>query len=533
MSNESETQPDHVIKEKVRTRIEADIDIQSDNKKKKPERLSVLYELYIDILGSLVPGLLIVILGGTTVVLALSSIHSLLYYEPLGAGFSFGGIKEIVASFHWEIATVILVSAYVLGAVFFRQDPKKPDARSALHVWLHAGAKDRAGLAVQPQIKLPDKFFIDTDVPTLWQKLCDWQKLVIRGFCTPLAELHRAELKSAAEAKQTSIPPKPILGQPRYLYRLLGFLFPESYTSLLKMDAQFPYLHLRCYLAFRGLTHLTNMVPWCPIKPETVSRRTKMFINIIKIRLLARCPEMSKGVIRNEAEVRLATSVWYAVRGLFALSFLVLIALVGTTWISSGLSRGSYTGFSASDVREPSTFWQRLTQQSNSVSLWLVAKISSDSHVVLTNNPAGLSTAIERILASDCIYEPGRFSSVVLRPETQELLAENPHGSSLKRLNRMLIEDAFPAEIYRRTTLPSSLFVSESFAGFILLLSAVMMHHLRKCIHYMRVREALYVLETAALAQMDNAEMFSDLKCGKTDFSCQTCDLIGRNATSN
>src|SRR5687767_10456752 len=98
-------------------------------------RLSVWHDLYVDLLGSLVPGLLTVILGGTAILLALWPIHtalfprattSLLTVQPstVQTSAAFSLVKDVIASVHWEIATVILVSAYVIGAVFFRQDPK-------------------------------------------------------------------------------------------------------------------------------------------------------------------------------------------------------------------------------------------------------------------------------------------------------------------------------------------------------------------------------------------------------------------------
>lgn len=39
-------------------------------------RLSIMHDLYVDLLGSLVPGLLTVILGSGAVLLAFSTIHS-------------------------------------------------------------------------------------------------------------------------------------------------------------------------------------------------------------------------------------------------------------------------------------------------------------------------------------------------------------------------------------------------------------------------------------------------------------------------
>ena len=54
---------------------------------------------------------------------------------------------------------------------------------------------------------------------------------------------------------------------------------------------------------------------------------------------------------------------------------------------------------------------------------------------------------MNRLLSSSSLYDPKLLSSTALRPETQALLKQNPHGESLVRLNRMLVEDAYPDEI--------------------------------------------------------------------------------------
>ena len=58
-----------------------------------------------------------------------------------------------------------------------------------------------------------------------------------------------------------------------------------------------------------------------------------------------------------------------------------------------------------------------------------------------------LERTLNRIIFGPPIYESGRFEGVVLRPETRQLLAQNPQGDDLIRLNRMLLEDAYPKEL--------------------------------------------------------------------------------------
>lgn len=333
---------------------------------KSAGRLSIMHDLYVDLLGSLVPGLLTVIMGGTAIALALATTHSAIFGSPVMADGFPGGLKDLVTGLHWEFATVMIVSAYVIGAVFFRQDPKIPDSASALHVWINSKRKERNGLAVQSAIHLPPIFDLRQDDDKLPMTL-----------------------------------------------RIRAYLRPNKYTKLLALDTQFPYLHLRCYLLARGLTHLIPLVPWCPDEKDSKMHRTKMFINVLKVRLLALFPNFSRDVIRNEAHVRLATSVWYASTALMYLTIGVLVLLA------------------------------------------TVAALSAQKQM------------------------------------------------------------------------HSSLFVAGSYSLLMLLFCIGMRHHLRKCIHYMRVREVIYVLETAYMAASIREEpLFADLLQKSNNTECNKCSHV-------
>jgi len=92
---------------------------------------------------------------------------------------------------------------------------------------------------------------------------------------------------------------------------------------------EFPYPNLHGYLESRGLNHLAQLVHWRngdvePVAPALESsddvRRTKNFINILKIRLSFHCPEKLSTIARNEAHIRLMSSTWYMARELIYLS---------------------------------------------------------------------------------------------------------------------------------------------------------------------------------------------------------------------
>src|SRR4029453_19087372 len=58
-----------------------------------------------------------------------------------------------------------------------------------------------------------------------------------------------------------------------------------------------------------------------------------------------------------------------------------------------------------------------------------------------------LVQALDNILKGVLIYETVRFAGVALSPETLALRSQNPKGTDLIRLNRLLLEDAYPLEI--------------------------------------------------------------------------------------
>ena len=62
---------------------------------------------------------------------------------------------------------------------------------------------------------------------------------------------------------------------------------------------------------------------------------------------------------------------------------------------------------------------------------------------------AALLKGLEPVLAGPLIYNRERFQNTALRPETVRLLDRNPRGLDLIRLNKLLLEDAYPAELVR------------------------------------------------------------------------------------
>jgi hypothetical protein len=68
------------------------------------------------------------------------------------------------------------------------------------------------------------------------------------------------------------------------------------------------------------------------------------------------------------------------------------------------------------------------------------------SYILRTN----LLGALNRIVGGPGVYDAALFKSVTLRESTVNLREEKPDGGDLARLNRALLEDAFPGELARR-----------------------------------------------------------------------------------
>jgi 3-keto-disaccharide hydrolase len=100
------------------------------------------------------------------------------------------------------------------------------------------------------------------------------------------------------------------------------------------------------------------------------------------------------------------------------------------------------TTLSNGGITDRPAFSARLTNGSDAVSVYLRGRIQG----------ADLLKDMNQILAGPSIYDKARFADVALRPEAQQLLRQNPSGQPLARLNKLLLEDAYPAELAKSVT---------------------------------------------------------------------------------
>jgi Domain of Unknown Function (DUF1080) len=117
----------------------------------------------------------------------------------------------------------------------------------------------------------------------------------------------------------------------------------------------------------------------------------------------------------------------------------------------------SATSFSGADITDLAALAKAITNKSDAVSAFLygelddTVKASLSGYSPSTTDAKAVSSALaknlSKIVAGPSLYEGTRFQNVALRPETKDLLKQNLHGRELARLNRMLLVDAFPAEL--------------------------------------------------------------------------------------
>lgn len=245
-------------------------------------RLSI-EEFFVDFLGGLVPGVLFLVSAAGVVIPVL---HSTLrergrtnHPDLEGAVFgALSAVKDTPNALWVAVFLVFLLVAYVVGHLFYRHDPNRPDRRSFRYLARNANYRDH-----KKQVSSPRRAW-------LW---------VVRPWELDNATMLREELGCDAPA-----------------------------------DCQFPYPHYDEYLKKRGLDHLLPWAQWTE-RPEF---RTKNYINRLKILLRHHSPDRCASIVRNEAHVRLAASTWYVSGALMTMSFagLAWLGVLASSRISSG-----------------------------------------------------------------------------------------------------------------------------------------------------------------------------------------------------
>jgi hypothetical protein len=127
--------------------------------------------------------------------------------------------------------------------------------------------------------------------------------------------------------------------------------------------------------------------------------------------------------------------------------------------VGQGLSHKA-TGslmLSADNFIDIAAFATKLSQRSDAVSRFLNSELSGRTRQTLMRYSGGraslevlqasLLQEINALIKGASLYDIQRFAAVTMRPETKQLLEQNPKNEELIRLNRLLLEDAYRLEI--------------------------------------------------------------------------------------
>jgi len=125
-------------------------------------------------------------------------------------------------------------------------------------------------------------------------------------------------------------------------------------------------------------------------------------------------------------------------------------------WIQIENSATSLTGGA---IIDPASLAGKLMNGPDAVSVFLRGRLQDSVKADLATYSASSANAkavisalakdLNQVITGPSIYDQARFSHIVLRPETERLLRQNPSGWQLARLNKLLLEDAYPAELTR------------------------------------------------------------------------------------
>lgn len=122
----------------------------------------------------------------------------------------------------------------------------------------------------------------------------------------------------------------------------------------------------------------------------------------------------------------------------------------------------SATSLGGGGITDPAAFAGKLATGTDAVSVFLREQLQDSVKADLAgyapsnaNAKAMISALVKnlnQVIAGPSMFDKARYSNVVLRPETEQLLKQNPGGQKLARLNKLLLEDAYPAELAKSSS---------------------------------------------------------------------------------
>lgn len=113
----------------------------------------------------------------------------------------------------------------------------------------------------------------------------------------------------------------------------------------------------------------------------------------------------------------------------------------------------------ATDIKDIDSLKSKMKNPKDPVSLYIRERLSPDTRKLLSEEGLSKEAAdkaknamindLNEILQGVSIYDENRFSHIVFSRETKDIIKQNPSGIERLRLNRLLLEAAYPAEILK------------------------------------------------------------------------------------
>lgn len=241
----------------------------------------------VDFFGALIPGLLFVFLLMTSFIFPIYIFIKSLTVTSQLEQISFTYFIQRLDSFAIvELTLFVLMISFVVGSFFYRLDPKKPDSKSCTRTLKR----------------------MSEDGKQNWVERIKFEEEVQKDY-----------LK------------KRFFLRPFYYIR---FIFKRNLQYRRESKKfEFPYRFLQKYLTSRGLFHLADKVTWKGENDDDYKKRSKNFINVLKTRIAFHFPDKCETIIKNEAHIRLTSTMWYISKELILLSFVGLLFSLGTMFV--------------------------------------------------------------------------------------------------------------------------------------------------------------------------------------------------------
>jgi hypothetical protein len=133
----------------------------------------------------------------------------------------------------------------------------------------------------------------------------------------------------------------------------------------------------------------------------------------------------------------------------------LLCEAIGVVLLSKGLKE-IFWFLSARDIRDAASLASKLSAHPDPVSAYFWEKLTPQEQVEVAGSTTSgaqkrrvLARILNQFLPDESLFEKTRFAEVQLSPETRTALAQNREGNELLHRNRLVLQDAYPAELAR------------------------------------------------------------------------------------